>query len=153
MILNRCFCMVIDTLDQTLLWSYCRCSWSPRATTYANSTRKNIEQHYYYSIVDCVPWNFLCYEKLLNMTEKTCAKVRSRHPEVFYKKSLKNFAKSTAKYLCQILFVFLGFIDTITSTRPPTLRKSVRRRCFPVEFAKFVNTFLTEHLQANVSKN
>ena len=50
-----------------------------------------------------------------------------------YKKGvLRNFAKFTGKHLCQSLFL---------------LKKRLRHRCFPVNFARFLRTpFLTEHL-------
>ena len=66
---------------------------------------------------------------------------RNSHPEVFYKKGvLRNFAKFTGKYLCQILFFRL---------KPATLlKKRLWRRCFPVNFAKFLRPpFLKEHLR------
>ena len=49
---------------------------------------------------------------------------------------LKNFAKFTGKHLCQSL-VF----NKVAGLRPATLlKKRLRHRCFPVNFAKFLRT-------------
>ena len=58
-------------------------------------------------------------------------------PEVFCKKGvLRNFAKYTGKQLCQRLF-----FDKVAGLRPVTLlKKSLRHKCFPVNFAKFPRT-------------
>ena len=64
-------------------------------------------------------------------------------PEVFRKKGvLRNFAKFRGKHLCQ------SFFFNKVAGRPATLlKKRLWRRCFPVNFAKFLRTpFLTEHL-------
>ena len=64
---------------------------------------------------------------------------RSSHPEVFCKKGVpKNFAKFAGKHLCQSLFLIkLQALDL----RPATLlKKRLWRRCFPVNFAKFLRT-------------
>ena len=69
---------------------------------------------------------------------------RSSFPEVFCKKGvLRNFAKFTGKYLCQSLF-----FNKVVGLRPATLlKKRLKHRCFPVNFAKFLTTpFPTEHL-------
>ena len=63
------------------------------------------------------------------------SKDRSSHSGAFFKKGiLRNFAKFTAKHLCQ---------------RPVNLfKKRLWHRCFPVNFAKLLRTpFLTEHLR------
>ena len=59
-------------------------------------------------------------------------------PEVFYKKGvLRNFAKFTGKHLYASLF-----FNKVAGLRPVTLLKErVWHRCFPVNFAKFL-----EHL-------
>ena len=65
---------------------------------------------------------------------------------VFCKKGvLKNFAKFTGKHLCQSLF-----FNKVSGLRPETLLKErLSRRCFPMNFAKFLRTpFLIEHLQS-----
>ena len=65
---------------------------------------------------------------------------------VFCKKGvLKNFAKFTGKHLCQSLF-----FNKVSGLRPETLLKErLWRRCFPMNFAKFLRTpFLIEHLQS-----
>ena len=70
---------------------------------------------------------------------------RSSRPEVLYKKSvLRNFRKITGKHLCQSLF-----FNKVAGLRPATLlKKRLWRRCFPVNFEKFLKTpFFTEHLQ------
>ena len=62
---------------------------------------------------------------------------RSSHPEVFCKKGvLRNFAKFTGKHPCQGLF-----FNKVAGLRPATLlKKRPWRRCFPVNFAKFLRT-------------
>ena len=62
---------------------------------------------------------------------------RSSRPDVFCKKCvLRNFAKLTRKHLCQSLF-----FDKVAGLRPATLlKKRAWRRCFPVNFAKFLRT-------------
>ena len=71
--------------------------------------------------------------------------IRSRRPKVFCKKGvLRNFAKLTGKYLCHSLF-----FNKVAGLRSTTLlKKRLWRRCFAVNFAKFLRTpFFTEHLQ------
>ena len=47
---------------------------------------------------------------------------------------LRNFTKFTGKHLCQSLF-----FDKVAALRPATLlRKRLWRRCFPVNFVKFL---------------
>ena len=62
-------------------------------------------------------------------------KIRSSHPEVFYKKDvLRNFAKFTGKHLCQRLF-----LNKVAGLRPKAcnfIKKSLWRRCFPVNFCE-----------------
>ena len=71
--------------------------------------------------------------------------LKSRHPDVFRKKSvLRNFTNFTGEHLCQGLFFskVAGLRSAILLKRRPW------RRCFPVNFAKFLRTsFLTEHLR------
>ena len=59
------------------------------------------------------------------------------------KSVLKTFAKFTGKYLFQSFF-----FNKVAGLRTATLlKKSLRHRCFPVNFAKFLRTpFFTEHL-------
>ena len=74
--------------------------------------------------------------------KKKKKKNRSNCPQVFYNKgALKNFARFTGKHLCQSLFFFLKYM-------PATLfKKRLWRKCFPVNFAKFLRTpIFTEHL-------
>ena len=63
--------------------------------------------------------------------------VKKSRMEVFCKKGvLRNFAKITGKHLCQSLF-----FNKVAGLRPV-------RRCFPVNFEKFLRTsLLTEHLR------
>ena len=71
---------------------------------------------------------------------------RSSRPEVFCKKGvLTSFTKLTGKHRCQSLF----FCKSHLFLRPATLLKQrLWRKCFPVNFAKFLRTpFLTEHLR------
>ena len=70
---------------------------------------------------------------------------RSSRPEVFCRKSvLRNFAKFTVKRLCQD-FPF----SNVAGLRAATLlKKRLWRRCFPVNFVKFLRTaFFIEHLR------
>ena len=70
---------------------------------------------------------------------------RSSRPEVFCKKGvLRNFAKFAGKHLCQSLF-----FNKVAGLKPATLlKKRFWRRCFPVNFAKFLRTpFFTEQLR------
>ena len=49
---------------------------------------------------------------------------------------LRNFTKFTGKHLCQSLF-----FNKVAGLRPATLlKKRLRHRCFPVNFAKFLRT-------------
>ena len=69
---------------------------------------------------------------------------RNCRPEVFCKKGvLSNFAKFTGKHLCYSLF-----FHKVAGLRPATLlKKRLRHRCFPLNFAKLLRTpFLTEYL-------
>ena len=75
--------------------------------------------------------------------------IRNSHPEVFIiKGALRNFAKLTEKHLCQSLF-----FNKLAALSPATLlKKSLRYRCFPVNFAKFLRTpFIIEHLRMTSS--
>ena len=68
----------------------------------------------------------------------------SSRPEVFCKKAVpRNFPKFTGKHLCQS-----PCFNKIACLSPATLlKKRLWRRCFPVNFAKFLRApFLTEHL-------
>ena len=58
-------------------------------------------------------------------------------PEVFYEKSvLRNFAKFTGN-TCAVV----SFFNKVAGMRPATLlKKRLRHRCFPVNFAKFLRT-------------
>ena len=62
---------------------------------------------------------------------------RSSHQRCSMKKgALRNFTKFTGKCLCQSLF-----FDKLAGLRPATLlKKRLRHRCFPVNFAKFLRT-------------
>ena len=73
------------------------------------------------------------------------SKLRSSHRRFSVRKVvLRNFAKLTRKHLCQGLFS-----KNVAGLRPVTLlKKRLLRRCFPMNFAKFLTTiFLTEQLQ------
>ena len=77
------------------------------------------------------------------LLEKLLIKSIVRSPEVFCKKGvLSNFAKLVGKHLCQSLF-----LNKVAGLRNATLwKKSLWRRCFPVNFAKFLRTpVLTKH--------
>ena len=71
-----------------------------------------------------------------NLIVTTCC-FRKQPPEVFYKKGvLENFAKFTAKHLCQSLF-----LNKIAGLRSAILlKKRLWHRCFPANFAKFSRT-------------
>ena len=66
---------------------------------------------------------------------------RSSRQEVFCKKSvLKNSVKFTGKHLCQSLFFNKSLFSTL-------LKKRFYRRCFSVNFVKFLRTpFFIAHL-------
>ena len=69
---------------------------------------------------------------------------RSSHQRFFIpKRVLRNFIKFTGKHLCQSLF-----FNKVLGLRPATLsKKRLWRRCFPVNFVKFLRTpFFIEHL-------
>ena len=63
--------------------------------------------------------------------------LRSSHRRCPIKKCvLKNFAKFTGKHLCQSLL-----FNKVVGLRPATLlKKRLRHKCFPVNFAKFLST-------------
>ena len=67
---------------------------------------------------------------------------RSSCPEVFCKKDvLRNFAKFTGKHLCQSFF-----FDKVAGLRLAILlKKRPWRRCFPVNFAKFLKTLFLQN--------
>ena len=62
---------------------------------------------------------------------------------------LKNFANFTGKHLCQ------SFFYEVTDLRPAALlKKSLCRRCFPVNYANYLRTpFFIEHLWVVASVN
>ena len=70
-------------------------------------------------------------------------KYRSTRPEVFCKKVvLGSFPKFTGKHPCQSLFF------NKVACQAALLKKRLWRRCFPVNFTKFLRTpFLTEQLR------
>ena len=87
-----------------------------------------------------------CSMKIVNGFKYTSdfSTYRSSHQRCsIIKGVLRNFAKFTGKHLCQRLFF------KVAGLRPATLlKKSLRHRCFPVNFAKFLRTpFFTEHLR------
>ena len=90
----------------------------------------------------------LCFlfPKSFNANSTVFLFFRSSLPQVFCKKGvLRNLAKFTGKYLCHSLF----FFDKVAGLRPALLlKKKLWRRCFPVNFVKFLRTpFLTEYLR------
>ena len=62
---------------------------------------------------------------------------KSSHQRCSIKKGVsENFAKSTGKHLCQVLF-----FNKVSGVRPATLlKKRLWHGCFPVNFAKFSRT-------------
>ena len=57
------------------------------------------------------------------------------------KRALRNFAKFSRKNLCQSLF-----FNKVTDLRPGTLfKKRLCRRCFPVNFAKFLRVLVLQN--------
>ena len=62
---------------------------------------------------------------------------RSSHQRCSVRKGvLRNFANFTRKHFCQGLF-----FNKVAGLRPATLlKKRIRHRCFPVNFAKFLRT-------------
>ena len=72
-------------------------------------------------------------------------KLRSSRPEVFRKKDVpEKFAKFTGNHLCQSVLVNQA-ADLIPTT---LLKKNLWRRCFPVNFAKFLSLFYRTPLVA-----
>ena len=72
------------------------------------------------------------------------SKIKSSHRRCSVKNDvLKNFAKFTGKHMCQCLF-----FDNVAVLRPATfLKMRLRRRCFAMNFAKFLRTpVFREHL-------
>ena len=70
--------------------------------------------------------------------EKTCSlHFRSSHLRCSIKKGvLRNFTKFIVKHVCQSLF-----FNKVANLRPATLlKKRLWRRCFPVNFTKFLRT-------------
>ena len=70
---------------------------------------------------------------------------RSSHPEVFCKKVVFiNITKVTLEHQCQSLI-----FNKVAGLRPAILlKKRLRPRCFPVNFAKFLKTpFFIKHLR------
>ena len=68
---------------------------------------------------------------------------QTHSPELIYKKTFSQRSKFTGKYLCQSLF----FNKVVCLEACRCIEKRLWRRCFPVNFAKFLRTyFLTEHL-------
>ena len=69
--------------------------------------------------------------------EKPLQKSQKQPPEVFFKRwVLKTFVKFKWKYLCQSLF-----FNKVAGFGPATLlKKRLWHRCFPVNFAKFLET-------------
>ena len=67
---------------------------------------------------------------------------------MFYKKGAnRNFAKFTGKHLYQSLF-----FNKVAILSPATLlKKKLRRRCFPVNFAEFLRTPFSEYLWTTTS--
>ena len=66
------------------------------------------------------------------------AKVRSSHRRCSIRKGvLRNFAKFTGKHMCQSLF-----LNKVAGLRPTAslLKERLWRRCFPVNFTKFLRT-------------
>ena len=83
---------------------------------------------------------------------KIHAKCRSSPPEVFYKKGdLRNFTNSQENTCARasLLIKLQTRPQGLQGLRPETLlKKRPWRRCFPVNFKKFLKkTFFTEHLQ------
>ena len=70
-------------------------------------------------------------------------KQQKQPPEVLYEKSaIRNAAKFTGKHPYQSLF-----FNKVAGLRPATLvKKRLRRRCFPVNFAKFIRTPILKNI-------
>ena len=68
----------------------------------------------------------------------------SSHPKVFCKEGvLRKFTKFTGKHLCQSpFFNKIAGLSSVTS-----FKKTLWHRCFPVNFAKFLTLFPTEHIR------
>ena len=72
-----------------------------------------------------------------NVYPEPCNQKQKQPPKVFCKKRcFRNFAKFTGKHLCQSLF-----FNKVASLRLATvLKKRPWRRCFPMNFEKFLRT-------------
>ena len=72
---------------------------------------------------------------------------RSSRPKVFLKKTvLENFAKFTGKYHGWGLI-----FDKVSGLRPATLlKKRLRYRCFPVNYAKFLRALFLQNTSGRV---
>ena len=84
------------------------------------------------------------WHKTLVVAKSYTGIIRSSHRKCSVRKCVfRNFAKFTGKHLCQSLF-----FNKLPGLRPATLlKKRLRNRCFPVNFAKFlIIPFLTKHL-------
>ena len=80
--------------------------------------------------------DFIVRIKFLSMnylSSPETLKLQKQLPNLFYKKGvLKNFAKFTGKHLCQSLQL--------------KLKKRLWRRCFPVNFAKFLRAPILKNI-------
>ena len=76
--------------------------------------------------------------------------VRSSHERCSRKKGvLRNFPKLTGQHLCQSLF-----FNKVADLRPATLlEKRPQHRCFPVNFVKFLGTYLLQSISGRLLLN
>ena len=86
-----------------------------------------------------------CFEEFLL---SSLTRFRSTHPEVFYQKDLRNFAKFTGRHLCQGLF----FNKVAGLSLQLYLKKDPGASVFSCEFLEILkNTFLTEQFRMAAS--
>ena len=119
---------VIDSIDIIIVWS-------------------NAEKTFYLHIhvnKSCIHqiWKRLVHKKLLNLRIIFQTEVQKQLKELFCRKPVvRNFTKSTGKHVCQSLF-----FNEVAGLRPATLlKKRLWRRCFLVNFAKFVRTLFLQN--------
>ena len=110
------------------------------------SKNKKFSKRSFLTYIPALVISFLLHDNLIHKLWVDLINDRCSHLDVFCKKLvLRNFAKFTAKHLCQSFF-----INKVEGFRPAILlKKRLWRRCFPVNFAKFLRrSFLPEQMTA-----
>ena len=108
-----------------------------RVATFLNEALQEISQEF----------NLDCQSGLPN---KISIKNRSSHQRCSLRKGVlgQKFHKIHRKHLCRV-----SLFDKLVGLRPATLlTKRLWHRCFPVNFAKFLNYLFREYLRTTASK-